>query len=76
MTDTPYNHFRILSRVIKKHKVANEDLTAHGDEMIALQQFHESIEFDVVSHSITTINDDEVLFSIMVVGINRKKDLV
>ncbi len=76
MTNTPYNHFRILSRVIDKNKIVNEDLTAHGDEMIALKQYPENIEFNVVSHNITSINEDKVLFSIMIVGIDRKKDLV
>ena len=73
---TSYKHFRILSRIIDKNKIQNEDLTAHGDEMIAFHQFHESVKFDVVSHNIVSLNENEILFTLMVVAIDPKKDFV
>ena len=72
---TSYKHFRILSKIIDKNKIQNEDLTAHGDEMIDFHRYHESIKFEVVSHNIIPLNKNEVLFTLMVVGLT-KDDLV
>ena len=73
---TPYRHFRILSKIIDKNKIANEDLTAHGDEMISNHQFHESLRFEVISFNLLELNNNEVLFTLMVVGNDLEKDLV
>lgn len=66
---TAYNHFRILTKIIEKSDL--NDLTAHGDEMINDQQYNERIKFKVVSHNLFNIDENKILFSLMIVGLTE-----